>query len=221
MIPSRHRPAFETVFGWYTQNLFRRRFAAFHVRGNLPSPDAPLIMACQHVAWWDPLVIYHLSRVWFPGPARYDVMMDEANLKKLSFFRWIGAFGVDLTTRAGSAAALRHSLGLLEISNLRLGIYPQGKQESMDHRPLARSPGASWLAARSQVPFAPVAVRYEHIERERPEVFVSIGEPRKVARGTERDADDPIILGITEEADRMRDDVYARRFETFTTLYKR
>jgi 1-acyl-sn-glycerol-3-phosphate acyltransferase len=218
MIPSRHWPAFETVFGWYTRNLFRRRFAGFHVRGNLPAPDAPLIMACQHVAWWDPLVIYHLSRVWFPGGARHDVMMDEENLKKLGFFRWIGAYGVDRTTRAGSAAALRHSLGLLEIPNLRLGIYPQGKQESMDKRPLSLSPGASWLAAKSGAPFAPIAVRYEHIEQEWPEAFVSIGEPRKVEPGTERDARDPILTGITEEADRLRDDVYARRFEGFTEV---
>ena len=218
MLPSRHSPAFETAFAGYTRNLFRRRFAAFHVRGNLPAPDAPLIMACQHVAWWDPLVLYHLSRVWFPGPARHDVMMDEENLKKLKFFRWIGAFGVDRTTRAGSVAALRHALDLLEIPYLRLGIYPQGRQESMDKRPLTVAPGASWLAAKSGVPFAPIAVRYEHIEAEWPEVFVSIGAPRKVVPGTERDADDPITSGIASEADGLRDDVYARRFDAFTTL---
>ena len=221
MIPSRHSPLFETVFGAYTGNLFRRRFAGFHVRGNLPAPDAPLIMACQHVAWWDPLVLYHLSRAWFPGPARHDVMMDEENLKKLRFFRWIGAFGVDRTTRSGSAAGLRHALALLRIPNLRLGIYPQGKQESMDKRPLTVAPGASWLAARAGVPFAPIAVRYEHVEREWPEVFVSIGAPRKVEPGTERDANDPIIAGITDEADHLRDDVHARRFAGFTTLLKR
>lgn len=220
MLPSRHWSAFESAFGWYTQNLFRRRFAAFHVRGNLPAPDAPLIMACQHVAWWDPLVIYHLSRVWFPGQARHDVMMDEVNLKKLGFFRWIGAFGVDRTTRAGAAAGLRHSLALLEIPNLRLGIYPQGKQESMDKRPLTVAPGASWLAARAGVPFCPIAVRYEHIEREWPEVFVSIGTPRHVEPGTERLEQDPIIAGITQEADGLRDDVHARRFDGFTTLQK-
>ena len=33
------------------------------------------------MAWWDPLVIYHLSRVHLP-PGRHFVMMDEANLKR-------------------------------------------------------------------------------------------------------------------------------------------
>lgn len=221
MIPSNHWPAFESVFGWYTKNLFRRRFAAVHVRGNLPAPKAPLIMACQHVAWWDSLVIYHLSRTWFPQGARHDVMMDEANLKKLSWLRWIGAFGVDRTTRAGSAAALRHALALLEIPNMRLGIYPQGKQESMDKRPLTNTAGASWLAARSGAPFATVTVRYEFIEDERPEVFVAIGEPRTVAKGEDRAEPDPILAAITDDADALQRSVHARAFDGFTTITKR
>ena len=218
MIPSNHWPAFETVFGWYTKNLFRRRFAAVHVRGNLPAPTAPLVMACQHVAWWDPLVIYHLSRVWFPRGARHDVMMDEATLKEHSFFRWIGAFGVDRGTRAGSAAGLRHAIDLLAISNMRLGIYPQGKQESMDLRPLTATPGASWLVARVGAVFATVVVRYEFIEDERPEVFVAIGEPRRIARAEARAEIDPITAAITRDADRLRDDVHARKLEGFTRI---
>ena len=221
MIPSAHWPAFESAFGWYVKNLFRRRFAAVHVRGNLPPPTAPLIMACQHVAWWDSLVIYHLSRRWFPPGARHDVMMDEANLKKLSWLRWIGAFGVDRATRAGSAAALRHSLELLEQPNMRLGIYPQGKQESMDKRPLESIAGASWLAARSGAPFSTVVVRYEFIEDERPEIFVAIGEPRRVARGEERAEPDAVMAAITADADALRDDVWARRFAGFTTITRR
>jgi 1-acyl-sn-glycerol-3-phosphate acyltransferase len=221
MTPSNHWPAFESVFGWYTKNLFRRRFAAVHVRGNLPEPKAPHIMACQHVAWWDSLVIYHLSRVWFPQGARHDVMMDEANLKKLSWLRWIGAFGVDRTTRAGSAAALRHAQKLLEIPNLRLGIYPQGKQESMDKRPLTSVTGATWLAARSGAPFSTVAVRYEFLEDERPEVFVAIGESRSIERSEARAKDDPVVRALTEDADRLRDDVHARNLAGFTTITRR
>lgn len=216
MIPSNHWPAFESVFGWYTKNLFRRRFASVRVRGNLPEPKSPIIMACQHVAWWDPLVIFLLSRTWFPRGARHDVMMDEENLKKHSFFRWIGAFGVDRATRAGSASALRHALDLLEMPNMRLGIYPQGKQESMDQRPLTNTQGASWLAARSGAPFATVTVRYEFIEDERPEVFVAIGEPRTVPRDGHRA--EPIMTAITEDADGLRDDVHARRFDGFTIV---
>lgn len=220
MIPSNHWPAFESVFGWYTKNLFRRRFAAVHVRGNLPAPNTPLVMACQHVAWWDPLVIYHLSRVWFPRGARHDVMMDEANLKKHSFLRWIGAFGIDRTTRAGSAAGLRHALELLAIPNMRLGIYPQGKQESMDLRPLTTTAGASFIVAKAAAVFATVNVRYEFIEDERPEVFVAIGEPRAITRDEARKGD-PIADAITRGADGLRDDVHARRLESFTTITRR
>ena len=99
---------------------------------------------------------------------------------------------------------------------MRLGIYPQGKQESMDQRPLTNTQGASWLAARSGAPFATVTVRYEFIEDERPEVFVAIGEPRTVPRDGHRA--EPIMTAITEDADGLRDDVHARRFDGFTIV---
>ena len=72
------------------------------------------------------------------------------------------------------------------------------------------------VAARSGAPFATVTVRYEFIEDERPEVFVAIGEPRTVARGAHRD--EPIASAITEDADRLRDDVHARRLDRFTLV---
>jgi 1-acyl-sn-glycerol-3-phosphate acyltransferase len=220
MKASKHWPAFEAAFGLYTRNLFGRRFARLRVRGNVPAATAPHIIASQHVAWWDPLTLFLLAREWFP-PARHDAMMDARNLAKYPFFGWIGAFGVDRDSRAGAARSMRHALSLLETPKLRLVIFPQGEQESMDARPLKCAPGTSWLAMKGRATFSPVALRYEFIEDERPEVFVSIGEPERVAPGAEKAAHDPIIAAITREADRLRDDVYARNFGGFTTLAKR
>jgi len=214
MIESRHWPAFEGLFAVYLSNLLRRRFAALHVRGNVPETKDPLIVACQHVAFWDSLVLFHLSRVWTP-PARYDAMMDEKNLVEHKFLRWIGAFGIDRSSKKGSLAALRHSMELLKTPNLRLLMFPQGKQESMDKRPLTPSAGASWLAVKSKVGFFPVALRYEFIEHEKPEIFVSIGAVRKAEKSDE----DPVVAAITSEADGLRDAVHARDTSSFTTLF--
>ena len=217
MVQSNHWPAFEAVFGWYTRNLFARRFARVWVRGNLPDSDEPHIIACQHVAWWDALTVYRLTREWFP-PARHDAMMDAKNLAKFPFFRWIGAFGVDRTTRAGAARSMRHALALLKIPRLRLVIFPQGEQQSMDARPLTCAPGTSWLAGKANVPWSPVALRYEFIEDERPEVFISIGPPTRVDKAGARADVDPVISSMTDEADQLRQDVFERRFGSFTLL---
>lgn len=233
MITARHWPLFEHVFARYTAFALGRSFHALWVRGNLPDTDAPLLLAVQHVAWWDPLVLFHLSRALWP-PGRHYAMMDEANLRAMRFFRWIGAFGVDRsgTSVAGATASLRYSLELLAQPRARVVVFPQGRQQPMDTRPIAHEPGAAWLAERARATVVPIALRYEFCEERWPDLFVAIGEPRSMParprRARARDggeagpatAPDPLAAAITELADALRDDVYAARLGAFTRVLR-
>jgi len=167
-----------------------------------------IVVAAQHVGWWDPMILLVLSRSRFGG--RHFVMMDEANLRRFFFFRWLGAFGVDRTTRSGVLAATRYALDRLREPHARVWLFPQGALRPADTRPLGCERGAGWLAAGAGVRLVPVAIRYEFLEEQRPEAFVSFGEPSVV----ERD-DDPTERLLTAEADGLRDAVLAGRFEGF------
>lgn len=217
MIPAAHSRAFEAIFGWYTANLIKRRFAGVHVRGDLPPRDVSLIVASQHVAWWDPMLLWHMSRTHYEA-TRYFAMMDEKNLKAYPFFRWIGAFGVSLKSPRESVAAVKYTLDILEKPGTRVLIFPQGRQQSMDARPLTGAGGASYVASKSRVSVLPVALRYEFLEEEKPEIFVSVGPTFRVEKAPGKGEPDPILAAVTRVADEMREDVYARKLGDFVAL---
>jgi 1-acyl-sn-glycerol-3-phosphate acyltransferase len=214
MTPARHDPAFAAVFALYTRWLLGRRFHAVWVRGSLPRTRAPLLVAAQHVAWWDPMVLFHLSRVRFGGT--HFTMMEERNLGGFGFFGRLGAFGIERASRAGTLAAARYALARLGEPNARVWIFPQGRLAPADARPLGCDPGAAWLAARARVPAVAVALRYEFLDAEYPQAFVSFSEPRMVESG---DAD-PIDGMLTAEADRLRDAVARGDFSEFDLVVR-
>ncbi len=207
MTPARHGRAFAAVFGAYTAWLLRRRFSAVWAHGSLPRTLAPLLIAVQHVSWWDPMILFHLSRTRFGG--KHFVMMEEANLRRLRFFRRIGAFGIERSSRADVVAAMRYGLARLREPGSRVWIFPQGELVLADDRPIVCHPGAAWLAARSRVPTVAVALRYEFLDEQFPQAFVRFSEPRLIewVRDGERD---PIATMLEEQADRLRDAVTAK-----------
>jgi hypothetical protein len=226
MIEARHRPIFESAFALYTAVLMRRRFSGVWVKGSLPDTRAPLVVAAQHVAWWDPMLLFYLSRFRFSG-AHY-VMMEEPNLRRLGFFRWIGAFGVDRASRAGVASALRYALARLHEPRARVWLFPQGAIAPADKRPLECDRGASWLAARARVPVVAVAIRYEFLEEQFPAAYVSFSAPRMIERDpverdpverdpVERDpvGRDPVEAMLEAEADALKSALVARRLDGF------
>jgi 1-acyl-sn-glycerol-3-phosphate acyltransferase len=194
VIPARHSRLFASVFAVYTSALLRRRFAAVYARGSLPETDAPLLVAAQHVGWWDPMVLFHLSRVRFSGT--HYTMMEAANLRRLRFFGKLGAFGVDRTSRAETLATMRYALARLAEPRARVWLFPQGAIAPCDKRPLGCDPGASWLAERAGVSVVPVAIRYEFLEEQFPQAFVSFGAPCEAG---------DVEAMLTAEADSLRD----------------
>jgi chlorobactene lauroyltransferase len=208
MIPASHRPLFARAFARYAAWSARRHFAAVHARGTLASGAAPLVVAAQHVGWWDPMILLLLSRRRFEGT--HYVMMEEANLRRFAFFRWLGAFGVERTTREGVLAASRYALARLAEPGARVWLFPQGSLRPADARPIECERGAGWLAAMSGARIVPVAIRYEFLAEQRPEAFVSFGEPAAVEPGS-----DPTEALLTAEANRLRDDVLAGRLDGF------
>lgn len=201
MIPARHDPLFAAVFARYTAWSIRRNLSAVWVRGSLPRTLAPLVVAAQHVAWWDPMVLFHLSRIRFDGT--HYTMMEAANLSRLRFFGRLGAFGVERASRAETLATMRYALARLREPGSRVWIFPQGRLAPADARPLDCDPGATWLAVRARALVVAVALRYEYLDAQHPQAFVSFSEPRLLEALPPSDAPDPVETMLTAEADRL------------------
>lgn len=213
MIEASPSPLFARLFAVYAGWTVRRHFRAVYVRGNLADTRSPLLICVHHAGWWDPILLFHLSRRRFPG--RHFTMMEEANLRRYRFFRKIGAFGIDRTSTSGPLASLRFALARLSEPASRVWIFPQGAIAPVDRRPLEVDPGASWIATRARVPVVAVAIRYEFREDQLPEAFVSFSSPSIVRTERLSDDPDPVLELLTAEADGLRDAVWSGRLGDF------
>lgn len=181
MIAARKNAAFNLVLRRVLARALRRRFHAVWLAGRehleALDPMRPVVGCVNHSNWWDGFVLYVLSDRVLP---RRDIFlaMEEKNLRRYPFFRWMGCFGVDLD--GGPRAALpgaRYAVRLLAGDPRRLAwIFVQGKLLP-PRVPVTAKPGALLLARRSGAQLLPLTIRYEWLVESRPSVFVRVGRP--------------------------------------------
>lgn len=184
MLKAKKNSLFEKIFARYDRFLFKRRFASFNVSGldflTKYGAHTPQIVYANHSSWWDGLVFFEIFR-----RARLDsyVMMEEKQLKTLQFFRLLGAFSVVRENPREAVRSIKYAAQLLsEPKPKTLLIFPQGKIEPNDRRPLAFYRGLSRIIEKTiektgKCAVLPAAIRYEFLGKYKPEIFVKIGEP--------------------------------------------
>ena len=195
------------------QHKLRQGFHQVHAQGleplraSLAEELGGTLFLANHSCWWD-LFLVHLLNESIPVDG-YG-MMEHFNMVRFGFFRRIGAFSVDRTDPASVRASLEYAAGLLRSPRAGVWIFPQGKIETNDIRPLTFQPGIRALVRRAgRVRVVPVAFRYDFWQDERPEALVRFGTPTWVDRG------DLSTLIATFEA-RMTTELDALRAESIT-----
>lgn len=174
---------FSWLFRAYLRFRLRRAFDDLRILG-APSlvshlEAQPLILACNHVAWWDPLLLIELEHYLSERcdvPADGYCLMDRANLQKFSFFSRLGALGLDRSQARRGYRDLQRSAKVLSRPGTFLVIFPQGRQRPA-HLPLRLKAGVSALAAQSRAAVVPIAIRYDFLAGPRPVAHLSAGEP--------------------------------------------
>jgi chlorobactene lauroyltransferase len=206
MIRSRMRKGFHRVLA---QGIDR-------LRAEIDRDPSGTLFLANHSCWWD-LFLVHLLNETIPVDG-YG-MMEHFNLVRFGFFRRIGAFSVDRTDPASVRASIEYASGLLRRPRAGVWVFPQGKIEANDSRPLTFQPGIRALVRRSgPVRVVPVAFRYEFWQDEHPEALVRFGESASVDR-----PDLPTLIPtfesrLTEELDALRADAISQRVERFAPL---
>ena len=224
MIRADKHPAIERLFARINRAMFRRHFHAMHLRGgeNVARLDRnlPIIFYGNHSNWWDGLLQFFLSTDVF-GFDSY-LMMDELQLRRYRFFRWIGVFSVDRAAHRGILASIGYAAGLFVKPNRVLWIYPQADMRPNDVRPLRFFGGIARvleLAGKAQV--IPIAHRYEFLMEQRPEIFIAVGEPEIVdgvrdRRMFLRDLE----MKLTRLLDDVRGDVIGGRMDDYAVILR-
>lgn len=139
--------------------------------------DVPLLLAANHVSWWDPFTLREVQRALRPSAPFHTVML-QAELASRPFFRRMGVVGLDPASPASLRACIRQLRRLLdERRDASVCYFPQGRIWPSFRRPLGFRPGLG-LVARELAPLLilPVGLHVEPLNSTRSTVFVSAGE---------------------------------------------
>ncbi len=216
---------FERAFTVYNRHLLKRRFNSFRV-SNLnylkdTAEQMPLIIYANHSSWWDGLIFLEILR-------RFDnenyVMMEEKQLRKLFFFRWLGAFSVVRENRREAIKSVTYAANLLsEKFNRTLLIFPQGEILPNDVRPLQFYQGLARVIERVPVcRIVPAALRLEFAGNFKPEIYAKIGEPEIHEMNKTFDAKSATKnyeRRLTETLDSLKQEVTMQKIESYDKVF--
>ena len=150
-------------------------------RSNVPR-SGPLIVACNHISYVDPVALGCAS------PRRL-LYMAKLELFEIPVFGRIllelGAYPVDRSR--GDVAAIKRSVAILKAGNA-VGIFPEGGR-NRDGTAKPRS-GAALLASLSGAPIVPAAIAGTRYSKQLHRVTVAFGEPFHVVRDRQARGDD-------------------------------
>ena len=186
------------------------------LRDEIDRDASGTLFLANHSCWWDLFLVHVLNETI---PVDGYGMMEHFNMARFGFFRRIGAFSVDRTDPRSIRASLEYAAGLLRKPRAGVWVFPQGKIEANDARPLVFQPGIRALVRRSgRVRVVPVAFRYEFWQDERPEALVRFGEPAWVDRPDLAGLIPTFERRLTEELDALRADSIAQRAGKFVPM---
>jgi 1-acyl-sn-glycerol-3-phosphate acyltransferase len=149
----------------------------------------PLILAANHVSWWDGFALREVHRLLRPA-APLRVLMTEQELSRNRILAWIAA----IPLRPGSLSSVRRVFrSLRRLRRQRpdavVLFFPQGRIWPSTRRPLGFERGIGTLARVLSPAFVvPIALHIEPLAGLRPTMFVAVGQPMRVPAGHGVDA---------------------------------
>ncbi|MBM3163155.1 MAG: glycerol acyltransferase [Chlorobi bacterium] len=193
MLKVRRSRLYALWFGWYSRRQFRRYFNTLRVflDPGVPEmdPGIPVVFYCNHAYWWDGFWSQLCTEEFFRQ--NLHIIIEYAQLDRYRFFTRLGAFSLDRTNPRSAIRSLDYAAELLTTPSIRqnaLWIFPQGRIEHVDHRPLFFFKGTAGIVSRvlerqSGVYLVSVVSRIEYLDEQKPELLLSFRPPRLLRAG--------------------------------------
>ncbi len=185
MLDAINSPSFRFCFLHYIRFLLRRNFHSVNISGELEAVrqlrqggGRSVIFYSNHQTWWDGFLEVPLLDIL---PHEIRLVMDERNLRRYPYFRFLGVVGVDPDCRRDGARLLRNLSVYLNGSGSRpraVILYPQGRlvPPLRDEEPFRK--GIASLLKLSPSSYAiPVFKRIIMEDRRKPIAYLEVGTP--------------------------------------------
>lgn len=209
----------------YFERFIRRHLNAVRLpRWGWPAVadhPGPIVVYCNHPAWWDAALVILLADRLFPGRearAPFDAKM----LARYRIFARMGAFAVDLDSPRGAAQFLESARAILADPGRMMWITAQGRFVDARVRPLGLKPGVGRLAELApDALFVPLALDYAFWEERGAEAFAAFGAPVAAAELLALPRRERLVrleTGLEAVLDRLEADIVSREAERFRPL---
>lgn len=222
MIPAKKNKLIGSLFALYHKRLLKKHFFAINLTGSenlkLINNSLPVILYANHSNWWDGFIAYLLTN----RTLKKDdyLMMDIEQMKKYSFFKYIGAFSVNRNIPAEAVRSLNYAAKMLSNSNKYLWIFPQGEMFPQDKRPLKFYSGITKITEKcGNVNLVPVCFRYEFIMEQRPDVFIQVGKPEIISGNITGNLTELLRSTLESQLDKLKEDVTSGNTSAFKTIF--
>ncbi len=231
MLKVRRSRLYTLWFGWYSRRQFRRYFNSVRVfmEAGVREMDlrTPVIFYANHAYWWDGFWSQLCTEELFDQ--RLHIIIEFQQLQKHRFFTRIGAFSLDRSRPRSWPVTIRYAADLLTDDNERqnaLWIFPQGKIEHVDKRPLVFFKGTASIVSRvlekiQRVYVVSIVSRIEYLDEQKPELFLSFRQPVVVSRSEYAGADKltAYMQRMTEShLDELSEKIRNRKLDDAVTL---
>lgn len=146
----------------------------------------PVIFYGNHAYWWDGFWSQLCTERYFSQ--NLFIIIEQPQLEKHRFFTRLGAFSIDRNNPRSAVRTLDYAASCLLSPSERqnaLWIFPQGKIEHVDKRPLLFFRGTAGIADRvlkkaGSLYLVSVVSRIEYLEDQKPELLLSFRPPELV-----------------------------------------
>ncbi len=200
MLKVRRSRLYTLWFSWYSRRQFKRYFNSVRVFMQAGvqemNPRIPVIFYANHAYWWDGFWSQLCTEKFFFQ--NLFIIIEYKQLKKHRFFTRLGAFSLDQSHLRSALDTLRYAADQLTADSERqnaLWIFPQGKIEPVDKRPLLFFNGtasiiSSVLKKTPWIYLVSVVSRIEYLDEQKPELCLSFREPRLLSTAEYTGVDD-------------------------------
>ena len=233
MLKVRRSRLYTVWFGWYSRRQFRRYFNSVRVFMQAGVQEmslrTPVVFYANHAYWWDGFWSQLCTEMFFYQ--NLHIIIEFQQLQKHRFFTRIGAFSLDRSNPRSAIGTIHYAAELLVADSEQqnaLWIFPQGKIEPVDKRPLFFFKGTASIVSRAletipHIYLVSVVSRIEYLGEQKPELFLSFREPLLVAPAEFQspDALTAYMQRMTEtHLDELKEKIINRTFDDARTVVK-
>ena len=173
MVKPKSNKVIYAFFSWYIERIIKKDFSGFEYNKIAVDPQKAILLLSNHFSWWDGFLIFHLNKIYFKK--KFHVMVLEETAKKVSFLKYLGAFGIEKNAKS-LVESLAYAGQLLDNPDNLLLIFPQGKLHSLHSKSIGFEKGVSRIidASKKNFNYVFAAIVTDYFDQRKPNLKIAL-----------------------------------------------